>query len=445
MTDQKSVNLSGPAIAIAVIVLGAIAAEYWFIPDREPATPSVTVEPVSAPAQSNAAPPSPPPPVSTPDAAPATATASENVEVPLATTWSTYHGGTDLTGKTKLNVSQKPAKRWQYFAEGAVNQAPVGDGNGVYIATRSGNLVALDLEGKERWTKVIMGSGRNGTPAPERFEAPLSLHNGTLFIGSMAGIVHAVDSQTGEPRWQYDVNGEILGAVNFHPAESPSDPGRLFVIERVDGALHCISHDAGTQLWRTDNISRCDGSAAVGNGLVVFGSCACAFHAYGAVDGRRMQNIDLGPDCQVASGPALVGDDIFCGSRLGHFFRANIRTGKIVWTNKDSQKELFTTPAVGDTLVFYGSDDKHIYAVDRETGVQKWKHKTDGTPTSPVIAADQLLFGADGVLIALALDTGEEVWSHEVSDSISSPSVINDLIIVGSEDGTVVAFGSGTT
>jgi outer membrane protein assembly factor BamB len=426
MSEKKPFKLPAPAIAIGLIVVCAVAAEYWLIPREIP--------PVATPTK--------PEVESIPEIAPP----APSQDVPAVTTWPVYHGGTDLSGNSGVTLSDKPVKLWQYFADGPVMQAPVGDDRGIYVATTSGNVVALDFLGKERWTKrLTRGASDGGAPTPDRIDAPAACFRSTVFVGSNSGIVHALNAENGDVRWTYDIGGDILGTVNMYDPEKEGEPVRLLCIERGEGALHCINFDTGKQLWRTDPIKRTDGSAAVANGIVAYGSCASAFHVFGALDGRRMHTVELGGDCQVASGPALVGDVLYCGSRLGHFFCVNVQTGQIVWTNKDSQKELFTTPAIGADLVVFGSDDKNIYAVDRKTGVTKWKHETRGTPTSPIIASDKIITGSEGVLLLLKLDTGKEIWNYEVSDSISSPSIINQMIVVGSEDGTVMAFGEGTT
>lgn len=422
MTRKWTGKVPAPAIAVVLIVLCAVAVEYWLIPSPETDRPAPLAEPEIAPEPVPVAP---------------------RHEFPDATTWPAYHGGTDLTGYRDCRLPDQPSLLWQYHTQGSIHQTPVSDDRGIYFVTLDGLVTALDFQGNERWSKRLPGKTTpNGQKTLERFEAPVACFRSTLFAGSNAGLICALDSETGEERWTYDVGGPILGTVNLHDSEDAGESARLYVIQQDDGALHCIGFDSGRQMWRTEAIDRCDGSAAAGNGMLVYGSCAAALHVFAAKDGRLIRNIELGADCQVASGLALTGDDVYTGSRSGSFFHANVRTGQIVWTNNDSKQEVFTTPAVGREVVVFGSEDGGVIALDRESGRLKWRFETHGTPTSPVLAADKVIVGSDGVLHFLKLDSGEELWKYEVSDGIASPAIIHEMVVVASEDGTVMAFGA---
>ncbi|MBX7255744.1 MAG: PQQ-binding-like beta-propeller repeat protein [Candidatus Hydrogenedentes bacterium] len=425
MIRIKKLSTYAPFAAIGIITLSYLAAQQWLFPADEE-TPS---PPIALPEEKTAAPPA-------------------NVQAPVqetnaTDTWPLYHGSYDLRGTSSAVLPEKPMRVWQYLGEGAIRQPPVGDARGVYVATRTGSVVGLDFSGNVRWTKQVMRRNpADGAEMPERFEAPVACIRSTVLIGSTAGIVYALDSETGAERWKYDVGGEVLGTVTAYEPANEADPVRLFVIERAEGALHCIDFETGSRVWRTDPINRTDGSAVVGNDMVVFGSCEAAIHVYSIYDGRLMRSVALCGDCQVAAGIALVGDEVFSGCRSGHFYRVNARVGSVVWQNEDSEKDIFSTPTLCSGVVVFGSEDGTVYALDPETGKQKWQFKTDGNPLSPVSAGDKIAVSVNGTLHFLSAKTGESIWSYEVSDAITSPSLINGMVIVGGEDGSVTAFGS---
>jgi outer membrane protein assembly factor BamB len=442
MPDFSKLKSLAPLIAIAIILLVFVVAEYWVLPARR-AAQQATPE---------AKPPELPAPVSTSAAAPATAPVeSAATDAPVsgalppvvaATSWSTYHGDTSLSGYTDLVVPERPRVLWQVLLEGTVRQAPVADANGLYVVTTTGLVVALDFAGKERWRLQL---AREDNGLPKRIEAPLAVFQDALLVASMCGHVHALDAASGQLRWVYTLEGEVLGSpMPFAPADA-TQPARVYVIQREEGVLHSMDFRSGQALTKGEAISRCDGSPAIVNGLLVYGSCDFALHVHDAADGKLLKNIRLCDDCQVASGPALVGDHIYAGSRAGYFYCADARTGGIIWTNQDCTKEVFTTPAIAADTVVFGAEDGVVFALDRATGRTRWKHEGEGVLTSPVIAGEHVLLGVDGALQALALATGAPVWMHAVSDAISSPAIINDMIVVGSEDGTVLALGTAAT
>ena len=74
------------------------------------------------------------------------------------------------------------------------------------------------------------------------------------------------------------------------------------------------------------------------------------------------------------------------------------------WTFK-TDGPIIGSPAIANGVVYIGSTDGNLYAVDQETGKQKWKFKTFASrqvASSPTIANGLVYFGGfDGILYAL--------------------------------------------
>ena len=68
-----------------------------------------------------------------------------------------------------------------------------------------------------------------------------------------------------------------------------------------------------------------------------------------------------------------------------------------------------SSPALSDGVVYFGSYDYHLYAVDAKTGKEKWKFKTgDGVSSSPAVVDGVVYFGSwDNHLYALDTKTSE--------------------------------------
>src|SRR5215471_3948967 len=60
---------------------------------------------------------------------------------------------------------------------------------------------------------------------------------------------------------------------------------------------------------------------------------------------------------------------------------------------------IVSSPAMGYGVVYFGSADHFLYAVDLEAGTQKWKFKTDsGVASSPALYDGAVYFGSyDGL------------------------------------------------
>ena len=116
-----------------------------------------------------------------------------------------------------------------------------------------------------------------------------------------------------------------------------------------------------------------------------------------------------------------------------------------MWTSDESLEQTFSTPAVGERLVVYTSDNGFVYAVDCKIGRTVWKVDPGGISGSPVIAGDKVLVPVDGALWMLTLQDGALLWTNEISDDITSPALIGQRVVVGADDGTVSAWAGKET
>ena len=359
--------------------------------------------------------------------------------------WNTYHGDAALSGAVSAALPDGFAPLWRFRAGAAVRNTPVVASGRVFVANAKGEVLAADLQGELLWSvELTKGTREDGTPQNEVIDAPLACFDGVLLVGTADGTLYALDVVTGEEKWRYEVGEPILGTPNLSPVPATGEDAArapVVVVSQSDGALHCVGLADGQPIWQTEGVSRCDGSPAVGDGLVVFGSCVAALHVFSAADGRLERDIEVGADSEVAGGVAVYGDAVFTGSRSGRVLHANLRTGDTLWVNEDCEDEVFTTPAVSRDYVVFASNNGYIYALSRETGDRRWTFDTNGTPSSPVIAGDKVVVTSDGFLHVVRLEDGAPVWSREVSDTITGPAVVGRRIIVGSENGTVTAFG----
>lgn len=117
-----------------------------------------------------------------------------------------------------------------------------------------------------------------------------------------------------------------------------------------------------------------------------------------------------------------------------------------LWTF-ETEEEIRGTPCVGPALVYIGSYDNNLYALDRFTGALRWKFPTEGGVCSrPVLWRDLLIFGSEDFNVyALNAQTGAEVWRYRTWHHVrSSPHVYQDIIYIGSDDGYMHAIDPQT-
>ncbi|OUL60450.1 PQQ-binding-like beta-propeller repeat protein [Flavobacterium sp. AJR] len=102
--------------------------------------------------------------------------------------------------------------------------------------------------------------------------------------------------------------------------------------------------------------------------------------------------------------------------------------GDIKWKFKTDGK-IFSSPIAKNGIVFIGSEDGFLYAIEEKSGNLKWKFKTNGAiHSSPSIYENTIFFGSfDGYYYAVNTTTGKEVWKFKTGGE----NWYSDLRILG--------------
>ena len=146
----------------------------------------------------------------------------------------------------------------------------------------------------------------------------------------------------------------------------------------------------------------------------------------------------------VGSSPAVVDGIVFVGSDDYHVYALDMTTGRQMW-NFTTGNWTFSSPAVTKDAVFISSFDHNVYALNKTTGGLIWNYTTEGWITSSPAIADGVVFvgSYDNKTYALNETTGALIWSYKTGGRIcSSPAIADRMVFIGSEDGKVYAFGT---
>lgn len=107
-------------------------------------------------------------------------------------------------------------------------------------------------------------------------------------------------------------------------------------------------------------------------------------------------------------------------------------------------------PVVAGRTCFFACGD-YVYAVDLETGTQKWRYPSDrglggSVKATPAYCDGNLFFGAgDKNLYCLDAATGTFQWAYPVRGSIRcAPLILDDIIYFGADDDSIYAIRADT-
>jgi len=216
--------------------------------------------------------------------------------------------------------------------------------------------------------------------------------------------------------------------------------------------------------WKFKTGAKVVSSPAVSGGTVYVGSADRFVYALSAADGAMRWRYKTGG--AVNSSPAVSAGTVFVASADGNFYALGASDGKLRWKFATAGERRFTapgihgamprtesmpdpfdvflsSPAVVAGIVYFGSGDHHVYAVDASSGALRWSFETGNVVhASPAVADGIVCVGSrDCVVYALDATTGAERWRVTVGGKVyASPAVVGGAVYVGSTNGTFVAI-----
>ena len=204
-------------------------------------------------------------------------------------------------------------------------------------ARRSG-AAATDLRPPlaRKWHRLFADEGIQSGVQPV-------VADGKVFLGTLAGVLHAMDAETGKDLWSFKAGGPILHAAGC-------DTGRVF-FGAADGFVYALQASGGKLAWR---------------------------HQTGAA---------------IWNAPAIHGGVVCIGSRDGCLYAFNANTGQLHW-RADTGAPLLNSPTIDpkNGRAYIGSEAMRVHAFSLADGRELWRsEKLPGATMRgyhPVIAPD---------------------------------------------------------
>lgn len=259
-------------------------------------------------------------------------------------------------------------------------------------------------------------------------------------------------------KWKFHTAGELIS--------SPAVVGVTIYIGSTDGNLYAVNRETGTLQWKFDAKSRITSSPAVSDGIVYFGAYDGNFYAVDAAGqlkwkfhtggerrfaGKHLHGSQPADetmpdpfDCYLSS-PVVWNGVVYFGSGDGNVYALNAASGAVNWKFKTGDV-VHASAAIAGGTVFIGSWDSYFYALDAATGKEKWRFKTGedhdtynqvGIQSSAAVMDGIVYFGCrDSNLYAVDAATGQKKWAFPTNGSwvITSPAVENGKVYFATSD-----------
>jgi len=266
-------------------------------------------------------------------------------------------------------LSLKSGKvQWTFKTQNAVYSTPDVSGDLVVLASTDGSVYALRASsGKEVW--------RCATARP--IVASPRIAESMVYLGSSEGNFRAIDLASGKPVWQFD------GLAGFVETKPLVYDGKV-IFGAWDGYLYALDAKTGKLAWKWKgdkpgtllSPAACWPVAANGKVFIV-----APDHKMTAIDAKTGGQIWRTGAYVVRESIGLSQDQTrFYVRAVNDFFyafsTAASHPDKVWELNAGFSYDINSAMLVEkDGIVFYGTKNDLIFALDAKTGTIKWEHK----------------------------------------------------------------------
>lgn len=288
------------------------------------------------------------------------------------------------------------------------SSTPVTDGERVYAWFGTGQLVALDMQGRVVWARHL---GQEYSPFDINWghgSSPV-LHDGLLILlcdHSRSSYLLALDARTGRERWKVD-RGRGLASYST-PLIVPTARGAELIInssERIDA----YDPATGRFLWHAGEPRRTPVPSPIFHDSVVYLSRGYRSSPYLAIRTGGRGNVSASHvEWQSPSGAAYTSSLVhyrgllYMTNDIGVLTCADAKTGKRVWQTR-LDGIFFASPVAGDGKLYLVSEtgETLVLRAGRKPEILARNDLGERFLASPAISNGQIFLRSDGTLFSI--------------------------------------------
>lgn len=294
-------------------------------------------------------------------------------------------------------------ERWRFDAGSPITLSVARDDDNIFAATDAGLVCAIDMQtGDEIWT-VESSPSMLGV---DMLFSPV-VADDVVYFGNNDGRFYAVEAASGDVEWVFETDWWPFfwrQSVSFSCAV---EDDRVY----VSGGHHLYEIDTTTSEERrrfdTDGFAS---PPATGDGTVCVGGKR-RLYALDLDTWDERWSVDIGGTIRF---PVVIGGTVYAPNDDGTLSAVDLASGEVQW-RFETGGGFHTPPVFSDANVFFGSHDGYIYGLDRTTGEKRWRYRVGegatfaGVAATPTVVDDRVYVGAPGhTLVAVDADTGDE-------------------------------------
>jgi outer membrane protein assembly factor BamB len=248
--------------------------------------------------------------------------------------------------------------------------------------------------------------------------------------------------------WQYPIRSDVMAAPLI--LDGVVYVGSIGDAER--SAFYSLASDTGKELWVKPLGGGVRASPVFVESMICFGTedglFQCLDRQTGDVRwafGPEQRNLDANEcdRCALKLNTPLFDEGIIYVGSLDHnLYALDVSTGQLIWSFR-ANGSIFEAPAMDQGILYVGSQDGNVYALDGRSGreIKQFSipERNDAGEESGVygtpIVDEGTLYAVNGTLSAVDIQTGAVKWqvleSSKYEDQIiGNPILFEDHIIV---------------
>jgi len=245
----------------------------------------------------------------------------------------------------------------------------------------------------------------------------------------------STNDESSEIIWEFKTDeGEIGNAIYSSPV---SDEEKIYITS-WNGNIYAIEIESGKKIWETNIGWSSESTPLIVEDKIIVGSS----------DGLFLLDKDNGKIIwkkefrAISTKPAFYDNVVYTGSHDGNVYAIDIETSDILW-KFETEGEIHSSPIVYENSLYFGSNDGYLYNIDLKNGLSIWEYKTgNAIISSPIIYKNSIYFGSwDSNLYSLDIKDGKLNWKFTTGWGVdSSPSIRENTIFFGSQDNNFYAL-----
>jgi outer membrane protein assembly factor BamB len=266
-----------------------------------------------------------------------------------------------------------------------------------------------------------------------------------LFTANIQGVYQAVRVRDQEIMWRRTVPDPLSMPPTFVPKEAIRSPEDLVLQGTQNGRIFAVNAESGETVWAYEMGGEISESPSVAEGRVLVMNTRNQLVALDALTGKWLwqytRDFPVGLTIAGHSGVTVKGSRVFVGFSDGFLACVQLEDGLLEWSRPltlsgQGFADADATPVVVGERVYAASVHDGVYALRADTGDVIWQLRTPNV--TRITARDPTIFAlsASGKLMALDIDSGKPRWELKFPTAVvSKPIAYRGYVAFGAKPG----------